>query len=155
MADMSKSAKLAAEVAAAAKAVDAVRIAKLAVLTKLLTAKSIPEFLTIADSAKVIQASAGGVKVLAGSADEGRRVFEAQTAGWKVIPDAFASDGSRIFNRRSLDDVYSVSYRSKSTSTAQPPFTKINATIDVQEFTVFSNGWKEPIGTLKEIKFAE
>ena len=42
---------------------------------------NIPEFLKIAEALKVEQASTETAKVLAGSADAGREVFEAQTKG--------------------------------------------------------------------------
>jgi len=122
--------------------------ARLASITKLITARSIPEFLALADSVKVVGASSATVKVLAGSADEGLEVFTAQTKGWRTVRDI---DG--VVTKDSLDGIYSMTYRAKSTSPAQAPFTKINATIDVLEYKVV-NGIQvgKPIQAT-EIKF--
>ena len=50
---------------------------------------------------------------------------------------------------------HTLNYRTLASSPAREPFKKINATIDVQEFTVYSNEYREKIGKVIEIKFAE
>jgi hypothetical protein len=127
------------------------RLGAAAVRSALLGAKSVPEFLAIADAKKIVDASAGNVKVLLGTADDGKVVFEAQTAGWVKTYES-----SEVVTKISPDGIYSIGYRTKSTDSARGGLTKINGTMDVQKYKVYENGYREKIsGSLIEIKFAE
>jgi hypothetical protein len=125
-----------------------------AMKSSLLGARSVPELLSLTNKYKVVQASSNTVHVLAGTADDAKAVFEAQTMGWGVartIPD----ERGVLKTITSPDGTYSLTLRDFNTEAAMPPFKQINGTIDVLEYTVYSNGISKPKGELIEIKFAK
>jgi hypothetical protein len=109
----------------------AFRVAAAAVRSALLGAKSIPEFLSIADARKIVDASAGNVKVLHGTADDGKAVFEAQTKGWVKVQKQ--TDKGQITETIDPTGRYTFSFREFSTSPARGSVSKINGTIDIIE----------------------
>jgi RHS repeat-associated protein len=114
-------------------------------LASLTKASSVPDLITIAKGAKVAAASSDTVYVLAGSADDGRKVFDSVTSGWETVYES-----STITTRHSLDGLFALTYRTKSSGPALAPFKTINATIDAFKL---GPGGKFADGI--EIKFAQ